>query len=447
MTTGNAAAAATSKPRDERSSEERAIDEWLPITSARNAKWWYSAFHNVTAMVGAGVLGLPYAMSNLGWGPGVSVMVLSWIITLYTLWQMVEMHEMVPGKRFDRYHELGQHAFGDKLGLWIIVPQQLVVEIAVDIVYMVTGGKSLKKFHDLVCEDCKNIKLSYFIMIFASVHFVLSHLPNFNSISGVSLAAAVMSLSYSTIAWGASVDKGVQPGVDYSYRSSTTTGTVFNFFSALGDVAFAFAGHNVVLEIQATIPSTPETPSKGPMWRGVVVAYIVVALCYFPVAFIGFWMFGNQVEDNILISLQKPVWLIAMANLFVVVHVIGSYQIYAMPVFDMIETVLVKKMRFRPTWYLRFITRNIYVALTMFIAITFPFFGGLLGFFGGFAFAPTTYFLPCVMWLSIYKPKKYSLSWITNWVCIVLGVVLMIIAPIGGLRTIIIQAKDYKFYS
>ncbi|TKY63125.1 Lysine histidine transporter 1 [Spatholobus suberectus] len=45
-------------------------------------------------------------------GPGVVILVLSWIITLYTLWQMVEMHEMVPGKRFDRYHELGQHAFG-----------------------------------------------------------------------------------------------------------------------------------------------------------------------------------------------------------------------------------------------------------------------------------------------------------------------------------------------
>lgn len=110
---------------------------------------------------------------------------------------MVEMHEMVPGKRFDRYHELGQHAFGEKLGLYIVVPQQLIVEVGVDIVYMVTGGKSLKKFHDTVCADCKDIKLTYFIMIFASVHFVLSHLPNFNSISGVSLAAAVMSLRYS----------------------------------------------------------------------------------------------------------------------------------------------------------------------------------------------------------------------------------------------------------
>jgi amino acid permease len=176
--------------------QERSIDDWLPINARRNAKWWYSAFHNVTAMVGAGVLSLPYAMSELGWGAGVAVLVMSWVITLYTLWQMVEMHEMVPGKRFDRYHELGQHAFGERLGLWIVVPQQLVVEVGLNIVYMVTGGQSLQKFHDVVCPDCKHIRLSFFIMIFASAHFVLSQLPNFHSISGVSLAAAVMSLWY-----------------------------------------------------------------------------------------------------------------------------------------------------------------------------------------------------------------------------------------------------------
>jgi hypothetical protein len=43
------------------------VEDWLPINASRNAKWWYSAFHNVTAMVGAGVLSLPYAMSELGW--------------------------------------------------------------------------------------------------------------------------------------------------------------------------------------------------------------------------------------------------------------------------------------------------------------------------------------------------------------------------------------------
>jgi hypothetical protein len=88
--------------------------------------------------------------------------------------------------------------------------------------------------------------------------------------------------------------------------------------------------------------------------------------------------------------------------------------------------------------------------------------------------------LPCVMWLAIYKPKRFSLSWFTNWVsprassaaayllhsfchriplhditsgvcvdqiCIILGVILMILSPIGGLRQIIMDAKTYQFYS
>ncbi|KAF8028280.1 hypothetical protein BT93_E1016 [Corymbia citriodora subsp. variegata] len=430
----------------EKLGKQKEIDDWLPITSARKGKWWYSAVHNITAMVGAGVLSLPYAMSELGWGPGAAVLVLSWIITLYTLWQMVQMHEMVPGRRFNRYHELGQYLFGKKLGLYIVVPPQLVVQVGVNIIYMVTAGKSLQKFHDTVCLSCKKLKTTYFILIFASVHFVLSHLPNFNSITGISLAAAVMSVSYSTIAWGATIDKDVKSGVQYSYRSSTTAGKVFHFFSALGDVAFAYCGHNVVLEIQATIPSTPEKPSKGPMWRGVIVAYIIVAFCYFPVALIGYWKFGNLVDQDILITLEKPKWLIAMANMFVVIHFIGAYQIYAMPVFDMIETVLVKKLHFKPRRTLRFVARTAYVAFTMFVAIAFPSIGPLLSFFGGFAFAPTTYFLPCIIWLAIYKPKKFSLSWWANWICIILGVLLMILAPIGGLRQIILHPKDKKYY-
>ncbi|KAG5410972.1 hypothetical protein IGI04_007291 [Brassica rapa subsp. trilocularis] len=75
--------------------------------------------------------------------------------------------------------------------------------------------------------------------------------------SGVSLAASVMPLSYSTIAWAASMSKGVREDVEYGYKEKSTVGMVFNFFSGLGDVAFAYAGQNVVLEIQATIPSTP----------------------------------------------------------------------------------------------------------------------------------------------------------------------------------------------
>jgi hypothetical protein len=35
------------------------------------------------------------------------LMTLSWVVTLYTLWQLCSMHE-INGKRMNRYHELGQ---------------------------------------------------------------------------------------------------------------------------------------------------------------------------------------------------------------------------------------------------------------------------------------------------------------------------------------------------
>ncbi|KAK4476697.1 hypothetical protein RD792_015857 [Penstemon davidsonii] len=437
--------------RDERisceSEKEKQLNDWLPITSSRNAKWWSSALHNVTALVGAGVLGLPYAMSELGWGAGITIISLSWIITMYTLWQMVEMHEMVPGKRFDRYHELGQHAFGEKLGLYIVVPQQLLVQIGSDIVYMVTGGKSIQKVYDLLFPG-KDVRLSWCITIFGAFQALLSQLPNLNSITAVSLLAAAMSISYSFMACIASWHKGVVPDVKYELRASTSPGKVFGFLGALGDVAFAYAGHSVVLEIQATLPSSPEKPSKKPMMKGVWFAYAVVAACYFPVAFVGYYVFGNSVDDNVLMSLEKPAWLIITANIFVVIHVCGSYQVFAMPVFDMMETYLVKQKDFKPSTRLRFTTRVIYVVLTMFVGILFPSFSGLLSFFGGFAFAPTTYFLPCIVWLKICKPKRFGLSWFTNWICIVLGVLLMTLAPIGALRNIIVQQlKDYRFFA
>ncbi|XP_021718391.1 lysine histidine transporter 1-like [Chenopodium quinoa] len=433
--------------KKENSEGENNLNGWLPVTANREGKWWYAAIHSVTGMVGAGILGLPYAMSQLGWGPGVTLLLVSWAITLYTLWQMIELHEAVPGKRFDRYHELGQYAFGEKLGLWVIVPQQFMVQAGCDIVYMVTGGSSLMKFYNIVHPNGPPIKLTYFIMMYAVIEFLLSNLPNFNSIAGVSLTAAIMSLSYSAIAWIASLIKGVQPDTSYASRYNTSASQIFGFLSGIGTVAFAFSGHNIVLEIQATIPTSPENPSKKAMWKGSLIAYVIVGLCYFPVAFVGYLVFGRFVEDNVMISLQNPNWLIAAANLFVVIHVIGSYQVYAIPVFDMLESFMVLKMKFQPSRKLRIITRGSYVGITMFIGIAFPFFGSLLSVLGGIAFAPTSFYLPCIIWLIIRKPEKYSISWFLNWAFIIFGMSLTILAPIGAIRDIVVQCGTFKFFS
>ncbi|KAK9756344.1 hypothetical protein RND81_01G090500 [Saponaria officinalis] len=401
--------------------EVQDINDWLPITAARKAKWYYSAFHNVTAMVGAGVLGLPYAMAQLGWYGGISAMLVSWVVTYYSLWQLVELHEAVPGTRFDRYPELGMHAFGPKLGYWIVMPQQTIVQVAINIVYMVTGGKSLKKACDIAFPSLPDTRTTYYTLIFAFLELLLSQAPNFHSLKLISFLAALMSIAYSLIACLASIRKGVsqrrhnQP-VEYGVRSNTTAGIIFDTFNGLGTIAFAFAGHSVVLEIQATIPSSLEKPSKKPMWKGAVVAYILVAMCYLSVAVAGYWAFGRTVEDDVLVSLERPPWIISAANFMVFIHVVGSYQVFAMPMYDMIESYLLQKWNCTPGVILRLIARSTYVALTAIVGICVPFFGGLLGFFGGLAFASTSYFLPCIMWLIMHQPKIWSFHWTSCWV-------------------------------
>lgn len=123
------------------------------------------------------------------------------------------------------------------------------------------------------------------------------------------------------------LSKGQIENVNYGYKYTSPSDYMFRVFNALGQITFAFAGHAVALEIQATIPSTPEKPSRIPMWKGAIGAYFINAICYFPVAFVGYWAFGQDVDDNVLMALKRPGWLIASANLMVVIHVIGSYQV------------------------------------------------------------------------------------------------------------------------
>lgn len=116
-------------------------------------------------------------------------------MTFYTLWLLVEMHELVPGKRFDRYFDLGENIFGPKVGFWMVMPQQLTVQVASTIVYCVTGGKSLKKFCDMT-SFLGGIRQTYHILIFVVLQLGFSQSPNFNTLKGISLLAAIMSIGY-----------------------------------------------------------------------------------------------------------------------------------------------------------------------------------------------------------------------------------------------------------
>ncbi|CAA3018591.1 lysine histidine transporter-like 8, partial [Olea europaea subsp. europaea] len=96
-------------------------DAWLPITESRNGNAHYAAFHNLNAGVGFQALVLPVAFSFLGWSWGIISLTIAYIWQLYTLWLLVQLHEAVPGKRYNRYVELAEAAFGQKLNEYLFL--------------------------------------------------------------------------------------------------------------------------------------------------------------------------------------------------------------------------------------------------------------------------------------------------------------------------------------
>ncbi|KAK3015176.1 hypothetical protein RJ639_005322, partial [Escallonia herrerae] len=421
-------------------------DAWLPITESRNGNAYYAAFHTLCSGIGIQALVLPVAFAILGWAWGMITLVLAFIWQLYTLYLLVQLHESVEtGMRYSRYIQLACATFGERLGKWLALFPIMYLAGGTCVALIVIGGSTMKTFFEIVCAGtCTATKLTTveWYLVFTCGAVLLSQLPNLNSIAGVSLIGAITAVGYCTIIWVVSVTKGRVPNVSYNpVRAGTQIARAFDLLNALGIVAFAFRGHNLILEIQATMPSSEKHPSRVPMWSGVKFSYALIAACIFPLAIGGYWAYGHDIPVNggMLAALymfhgqDTAQWILGLTSLFIIINALSSFQIYGMPMFDDMESKYTTRFKKPCTWWLRVIIRCMFGYGCFFVAVAIPFLGSFAGLIGGIGL-PVTLAYPCFMWLKIKKPKAYSSTWWLNWILGVLGM---------GLSGILIAAGVY----
>lgn len=122
---------------------------------------------------------------------------------------------------------------------------------------IIMGGSTMKLFFKIVCgHGCtaKPLTTVEWYLVFTCFAVVLSQLPNLNSIAGVSMIGAVTAIGYCTMVWLVSVTEGRLDGVSYDpVREDNNIAMIFSILNAFGIIAFAFRGHNLILEIQVII--------------------------------------------------------------------------------------------------------------------------------------------------------------------------------------------------
>ena len=421
------------------------------------------------AVVGAGVLGLPYAFSFLGWMGGLITLATLCAASLYTSDLLTRLHDL-HGIRLNTYRAIGEAVWGPRRGAIAVCTVQYTLMEGLCITYSVTAGQSLK---GVVSSDCSGTDcqagLGPWIIVFGSLQLFLSQIPDFHSLWWVSLLGAIMSVGYCSIAAGASIAEAASPTTSVvgapapapvsessmspeaaSYMPiavRSTADKVFGIFNALGSVAFTFGGQVVVPEIQATLATPPK--SSQSMMKGVGVAYVVVVLAYFSVAISGYAAFGTTVQPDVLLSIQHPPVLVDVANLMVVIHVAAGYQVFAMPLFAAAESAIMRRTEARSTGLapprpvvLRLVLRSAFVVMTTLIACLLPFFGDLMGLIASIGLMPVTFILPPLLWISATRPRGFELA-----VCASIAAcatVLALLAFVGSLRNILVDASHYS---
>ena len=143
---------------------------------------------------------------------------------------------------------------GERLGVWLALFPTVYLSAGTATALILIGGETMKLFFQIVCGPlCTSNPLTTveWYLVFTSLCIVLSQLPNLNSIAGLSLIGAVTAITYSTMVWVLSVSQPRPATISYEPLSMpSTSGSLFAVLNALGIIAFAFRGHNLVLEIQ-----------------------------------------------------------------------------------------------------------------------------------------------------------------------------------------------------
>ncbi|KDP34177.1 hypothetical protein JCGZ_07748 [Jatropha curcas] len=303
----------------------------------------------------------------------------------------------------------------------------------------------------------------------------VSQIPNFHKLSWLSIIAATMSFAYASIGLGLAFSKvisgqggrttlsGVEVGLNL-----TTEDKLWRIFRAIGDMAFASSYAPILIEIQNTLKSSP--PENKVMKKASAIAVFTSTSFYMMCGCLGYAAFGNNAPGNMLtgFGFYEPFWLIDLANLCIVVHLLGAYQVLAQPVYSTVESWASKKWpnsKIVSKEYplslrigkkdcnfsinlLRIIWRTTFVAIATLLAMALPFFNDILALLGAVSYWPMTVYFPVEMCIAQKKIRPQSLRWLglelLNLVCFLITIVVACSA-IQGLNQGLKTYKPFKF--
>ncbi|XP_062208682.1 amino acid permease 3-like isoform X2 [Phragmites australis] len=430
---------------------------------------WTATTHAITAVIGSGVLALPWSVAQMGWVLGPIVLIGCAYITYYTALLLSDCYRTpgpVHGKRNYTYMDVVRSCLGTR-DVVVCGLAQYALLWGTMVGYTITTATSIMA---VVRTDCHHYRGrdaacvssgTMYMVLFGLVEVVLSQLPSLEKLTLISVVAAVMSFTYSFVGLFLSAAKlaanhgahGTLLGVKIGAAAGVSASTkMWHSLQALGNVAFAYTYSMLLIEIQDTVKSPPS--ENVTMKRASLYGIGVTTIFYVSLGCIGYAAFGNSVPGNVLTGFDKPFWLVDVANVAVVIHLVGAYQVYAQPIFACYEKWLGSRWPdsafFHREYRLplgggraarftmcKLVVRTEFVAGTTVVSLMLPFFNAVLGLLGAIAFWPLTVYFPVTMYIAQAKVAPGSRKWVSLQALNVGALVVSLLAAVGSVADMV----------
>ncbi len=350
------------------------------------------------AIIGAGILGLPYVFSKSGFLIG-----LLWLVILGVLMLLINLYMGEIILRTNEFHQLTGYAekYLGKYGKWGMIFAMIFGIYSALIAYLIGEGQSLSY---VVFGSEK------YAVVFAFLFWLIMTMLLREGLKGLKKVEA----------WGVAVILVLIIGIFIYFApqikiQNLSYNNMNLFFFPLGTVLFALLGFSSIPEVGRIMKY-----NKGKLKKALIIGSVIPIIAYFlfTLAFVG--ALGSDVKEVATISSGKA---IAFLGIFTM---LTSFFVLSFALKDMfiLDLKFKKKSSF---WLVSVLPLALYILISLFGLLDFKMVLGI----GGVVAGGVTGILILLM---NYKSKKYSERnpeyWIKNNFVIILIVSLLLILAI-----------------
>ncbi|KAL6652217.1 hypothetical protein ACP70R_011142 [Stipagrostis hirtigluma subsp. patula] len=369
-------------------------------------------FANVfIAVVGSGVLGLPYTFSRTGWAAGTLLLLAVAALTFHCMMLLVAARRRLADEhpKIASFGDLGHAVYGAP-GRHAVDAMLVLSQASFCVGYLIFISNTMAHLYPIGADSPASPLLT------AKALFIWAMLPfqlGLNSIKTLTLLAP-LSIFADVVDLGA---MGVVLGQDASIWLANKP-PVFAFAGpaellyGLGVAVYAFEGIGMVLPLEA------EAADKRRFGGTLALSMAFIAVMYGLFGAMGYLAFGAATRDIITTNLGTG-WLSVAVQLGLCINLFFTMPVMMNPVYEVAERLLCGK---RYAWWLRWIL----VVVVGLMAMLVPNFADFLSLVGSSVCVVLGFVLPAAFHLKVFGAEIGWPGLVADVAVIVIGVALAV---------------------